>query len=164
MNLGCVGVLWQWMRRIHPLVFILLHRNNQARILVLCNSLPSYLHRERNSWGGWHLKQELLIATCTADGLGLWISSKCENEILCVGPGLPGAKLVNPCCFTTGPRLRWPGYFGCGQRLGTTTCNKDGGKRGLRKFASSADPCFISKFSIKTLHSPYYEWGPSAGA
>lgn len=60
---------------------------------------PSYLQRERNSWGGWYLKQERLIVTCAADGLGLWVSRKCEKEICRVKPGLLRAKLVNPCCL-----------------------------------------------------------------
>lgn len=49
-----------------------------------CDNCVPFLHvyrgRERNSWGSWHLKQEPLIITCAADGLRLWISSKCEKD------------------------------------------------------------------------------------
>lgn len=116
-------ILWGWsdsgQEAIHPPVFISLHSNNQARILILCNCNPHFVFAEREKQLGW-LTSETGAADRYLRSRWARVMNKRANvkKILRVEPGLLHAKPVKPCCFATGLRLGLQGCFGGRQRPG----------------------------------------------
>jgi hypothetical protein len=92
--------------------------------------------------------------SCAADGLGLWISSKCEKEIHRVEPGLLRAKLINPCCLSLAQGCSyWAAFSSYDQRPGTTECGKKQSKTEWRKYTRQREPIHAWWVSVRSKHN-----------